>query len=187
MTMLHGSIAKEIIVHPQQFAKCRDIERVATHFHTERRACSPPPYGSDFSGDTNLPGIAAFFCAAAQNFKFKVNDNNALNVKRPMQPMHIGFAAMPVVSAEQRRIYRASETKKLKFTGAMMAYTTTTTTPSFFARVQHAATDFATRVRQYRLYRETLDGLSELNDRELADLGLNRAELRSVAWDSSHR
>lgn len=67
----------------------------------------------------------------------------------------------------------------------MMAYTTTTNRHSFIARLQNAASDLVTRFRQYRLYRETYEGLSALTDRELADLGLNRSELRSVARKAS--
>lgn len=42
------------------------------------------------------------------------------------------------------------------------------------------------RVAQYRLYRKTLDELSALGDRELADLGLNRTMLRSVAYKTAY-
>jgi uncharacterized protein YjiS (DUF1127 family) len=45
----------------------------------------------------------------------------------------------------------------------------------------------ATRYKQHRLYRETLDGLSALSNRELTDLGLNRSELRRVSWDATKR
>ena len=42
------------------------------------------------------------------------------------------------------------------------------------------------RAAQYRLYRKTLDELRALGDRELADLGLNRSMLRSVAYKSAY-
>ncbi|SFE27546.1 protein of unknown function [Sulfitobacter brevis] len=68
-----------------------------------------------------------------------------------------------------------------------MAYvnTTSATTPSFFARIGTAFDAMATRYKQHRMYRQTFDGLSALSNRELADLGLNRSELRFVAWESS--
>ena len=42
------------------------------------------------------------------------------------------------------------------------------------------------RVSQYRVYRNTLAELQMLGDRELADLGLNRSVLRSVAYKSAY-
>jgi uncharacterized protein YjiS (DUF1127 family) len=36
----------------------------------------------------------------------------------------------------------------------------------------------------YRLYRQTLDELAALSDRELADLGLSRLQVREVAYES---
>ena len=68
-----------------------------------------------------------------------------------------------------------------------MAYvnTTSATNPSFLARIGTAFDAVATRYKQHRLYRETFDGLSALSNRELADLGLNRSELRFVAWRAS--
>ena len=35
--------------------------------------------------------------------------------------------------------------------------------------------------RNWRLYRETISELSRLSNRELADLGISRGEIRSVA------
>lgn len=46
-----------------------------------------------------------------------------------------------------------------------------------WARVSKALAD-------YRIYRQTLDELEALNDRELADLGLSRLQVRDVAYDS---
>ena len=68
-----------------------------------------------------------------------------------------------------------------------MAYvnTTSATTPSFLARIGTAFDALATRYKQHRMYRQTFDGLSALSNRELADLGLSRSELRYVAWESS--
>ena len=45
----------------------------------------------------------------------------------------------------------------------------------------------ATSVAQYRLYRTTLAELQSLGDRELADLGLNRSVLRSVAYRAAYK
>ncbi|MFO1104578.1 MAG: DUF1127 domain-containing protein [Amaricoccus sp.] len=39
-------------------------------------------------------------------------------------------------------------------------------------------------IANWKLYRQTLDELRALNDRELADLGLTRFAIRDVAWNS---
>ena len=39
---------------------------------------------------------------------------------------------------------------------------------------------------QYRVYRTTLSELQSLGDRELADLGLSRSALRSVAYKAAY-
>lgn len=42
------------------------------------------------------------------------------------------------------------------------------------------------RYAQYRTYRTTLNELESLSDRELADLGLARTMLRSVAYKAAY-
>ncbi|MGC1494247.1 MAG: DUF1127 domain-containing protein [Sulfitobacter sp.] len=68
-----------------------------------------------------------------------------------------------------------------------MAYVNTTSAPtvSFFARIGTAFDALATRYKQHRTYRETFNELSALSNRELNDLGLSRANLRSIAWETS--
>ena len=46
-----------------------------------------------------------------------------------------------------------------------------------FGRIRKAVED-------YRVYRQTLGELEQLNDRELRDLGLSRFAIRDVAYDS---
>lgn len=43
----------------------------------------------------------------------------------------------------------------------------------------------AQRIATYRLYRETLEELSHLSDRDLSDLGLSGADLRALAWETA--
>jgi uncharacterized protein YjiS (DUF1127 family) len=38
-------------------------------------------------------------------------------------------------------------------------------------------------IAQYLRYRSQLDSISSLDDRILRDIGLDRSELRSTAWD----
>lgn len=68
-----------------------------------------------------------------------------------------------------------------------MAYLTTSsaTTASFADRTRAVFHGMATQIKRRRMYRETYDGLSALTNRELSDLGLNRSELRHVAWESA--
>ncbi len=40
--------------------------------------------------------------------------------------------------------------------------------------------------QRYRLYRRTLDELSGLSNRELADLGLSRSGIRAIAYDAAY-
>ena len=44
-----------------------------------------------------------------------------------------------------------------------------------------AARSVLTRVRAYLRYRDTVSQLSRLSDRDLADLGISRSEIRGVA------
>ena len=50
-----------------------------------------------------------------------------------------------------------------------------------FARLSGFFAGLAERRARYRLYRETVDELSALDRRELADLGLSRAQIPAVA------
>ena len=42
------------------------------------------------------------------------------------------------------------------------------------------------RVSQYRTYRQTLNELRTLSDRELTDLGINRGQLRGIAYRAAY-
>ena len=56
------------------------------------------------------------------------------------------------------------------------------------AQTNGLATLFVTlkqRVASYRLYRQTVNELSALSDRELADLGLHRSMIRRLAQQST--
>ena len=47
--------------------------------------------------------------------------------------------------------------------------------------------DLADRVAKFRLYRETLEELTQLTDRELEDLGLHRSILADVARTAAYK
>ena len=70
-----------------------------------------------------------------------------------------------------------------------MAYYTQTRTDSmierglaFMADLFH---DAAARYARYNIYRTTLAELRAIGDRELADLGMSRSMLSSVAWQAA--
>ncbi|MCM2560669.1 DUF1127 domain-containing protein [Lutimaribacter sp. EGI FJ00015] len=43
------------------------------------------------------------------------------------------------------------------------------------------------RVSRYRQYRQTVNELGALNARELADLGICRAQIRALAFEAAYR
>lgn len=47
--------------------------------------------------------------------------------------------------------------------------------------------DLAGRIERYRLYRQTLNELAALNNRDLADLGICRAQIRALAYEVAYR
>jgi uncharacterized protein YjiS (DUF1127 family) len=67
-----------------------------------------------------------------------------------------------------------------------MAYLNATRTQNvLFARLSDAFDTLVTHYQKRRVYRQTLNGLEALSNRELADLGLHRSELRRVAREAA--
>jgi uncharacterized protein YjiS (DUF1127 family) len=51
-------------------------------------------------------------------------------------------------------------------------------------------TMFASLIRfihQWKQYNRSLNELSRLGDRELADIGISRSDIQAVAWQASHQ
>ncbi len=42
-------------------------------------------------------------------------------------------------------------------------------------------------VREWKRYNQSLNELSRLGDRELADIGISRSDIHRVAWNAAHR
>lgn len=47
--------------------------------------------------------------------------------------------------------------------------------------------DIRARFARRKVYRDTLNELRALSDRELMDLGINRANMRSIAYDAAYK
>lgn len=42
-------------------------------------------------------------------------------------------------------------------------------------------------LQQWKQYNRSLNELSRLGDRELADIGINRSDIPTVAWQAAHQ
>lgn len=42
-------------------------------------------------------------------------------------------------------------------------------------------------IREWKRYNQSLNELSRLGDRELADIGISRSEIRHVAWSAAQQ
>jgi uncharacterized protein YjiS (DUF1127 family) len=68
-----------------------------------------------------------------------------------------------------------------------MAFTTSIhTAPTLLERLVAYKNDLAERHAKNRVYRETLDELQALSSRELADLGMSPANLKSIAYEAAY-
>ncbi len=70
-----------------------------------------------------------------------------------------------------------------------MAYTTQTQ-PLFFgviASMKTAFEDYKVAAEKRRNFKKTVRELSELTNRELADLGLSRAMIKGVAYEAAYK
>lgn len=65
-----------------------------------------------------------------------------------------------------------------------MAYVNTTSAPTFADRFTALLSAIETRRTQRRVYRATFNELSKLSNRELADLGMGRSQIRSIALET---
>ena len=69
-----------------------------------------------------------------------------------------------------------------------MAYVNTTklADTGLADRVATSVRAVGARYAQYRLYRQTYNDLAMLSGRELADMGLNRSQIRRVALEAAY-
>ncbi|WP_298261482.1 DUF1127 domain-containing protein [uncultured Litoreibacter sp.] len=68
-----------------------------------------------------------------------------------------------------------------------MAFTTSIrTAPSFFEGLVALKNELVERRAKYNVYRTTLNELQYLSGRELADLGMTRGNIKSVAYEAAY-
>lgn len=69
-----------------------------------------------------------------------------------------------------------------------MAYTTQSYAASpILARVSDLVSDLKERHAKNRIYRQTMLELSALSSRDLADLGICRSNIKSVAYEAAYK
>ncbi len=66
----------------------------------------------------------------------------------------------------------------------MSVYTTNAATRPLFSAVNATLSTLIESASQYRLYRKTVAELNQLSSKELADLGLSRSSITSVATEA---
>jgi uncharacterized protein YjiS (DUF1127 family) len=68
-----------------------------------------------------------------------------------------------------------------------MAYSTDirTAQSGIFGRIADFRRAIAERASRYALYRQTLEELQGLSDRDLRDLGIHRTQIEDLAWESA--
>jgi uncharacterized protein YjiS (DUF1127 family) len=88
-------------------------------------------------------------------------------------------------TTEQRNGFDASSGQKV----INMAYTTTNTSTASLVSGRIAAffADLAERSEKRRVYRTTFHELNSLSTRDLADLGINRSTIKSVAYEAAYK
>jgi len=106
--------------------------------------------------------------------------------------LHGGISASSIVQPQQFftsscEDIAAGRTRPPEYWREQMAYITGNAAPSF--GLGQRVTAFVERARQARkaraIYRQTFDELSVLTDRDLADLGIARASIPSVAREAA--
>lgn len=60
-------------------------------------------------------------------------------------------------------------------------------TGAFAQGLRDLRTNLAERFAKYRTYRTTLNELAMLSDRELADMGMHRADIRTIAFEAAYK
>ena len=64
--------------------------------------------------------------------------------------------------------------------------TNTAFADTFGTRIETLTANWRNALERRRVYKQTLNELSALSNRDLADLGLHRSQLRGIAWQAAN-
>ncbi|CUH85718.1 hypothetical protein TM5383_02952 [Thalassovita mediterranea] len=112
-----------------------------------------------------------------------------------MHQLHSCVAASAIVHPQRHPHIQVIETNTVPIRGAdtlerdtEMAHAVTHRSHSFGIADRAAVLiqDLRDRLARRKVYRETINEMSVLSNRELADLGFNRSQLRSIAWEAAY-
>lgn len=112
-----------------------------------------------------------------------------------MQMLHSGIDNLSVVAAQHLLMLRVKSRggqQGLPLTVMLKEYIMTNMTQNasyggLLQRLAETFEDLQARWTRYTVYRTTLSELEELTDRDLADLGLNRSLIKSVAYEAAYK
>jgi uncharacterized protein YjiS (DUF1127 family) len=105
------------------------------------------------------------------------SSNVKVNIVQPQHTLHIHF---------QRHTKDAARTLKQRKSKTMAFTQSTQYQAPTVAWISNALHTLADRLERRAVYRTTLNELSNLNGRELADLGMSRGSLRAVAYEAAY-
>jgi uncharacterized protein YjiS (DUF1127 family) len=112
-----------------------------------------------------------------------------------MQLLHSSIAASSIVHLQHNPKYgpesannnkRPFESRRERTYTMSYANDTMVSAGGFVARFRALRADLAERAAKNRLFNQTRNELSQLTDRDLADLGLARADIADVAYQAAY-
>lgn len=106
-----------------------------------------------------------------------------------MQFLHSSIAGPAIVQLQHLSHVWANETNDSHMRHLNMAYATDTSALRHGAladRLSALIIDIRARLARRSVFKTTYRELSALSDRELNDLGLNRTEIRRIAWEAAY-
>ena len=106
-----------------------------------------------------------------------------------MHFLHSSIAGHAIVQLQHLPHVRANETNQSHMRQTQMAYATNNSTlrgSALGGRFSALLIDIQARLARRKVFKTTYNELSALSNRELADLGLNRSQLRRIAWQAAY-
>ena len=106
-----------------------------------------------------------------------------------MQLLHGSIENPFIVQLQQLPHVRANRQTHSQMRHSKMAYASNTQSAArngLAARLDAVLIDIRARLARRRVYKQTFAELAQLSDRELADLGLSRSEIRRVAFQAAY-